>query len=105
MAAAAFSWVGGLALAVALFGAAGAQQIGPPIPPDQILRQQNQPIPPIPSPPVPATPPPGPPMPAQVPSARNDAYSDRVARCQHRAAEERVPRRRRGGYINNCIRN
>jgi hypothetical protein len=85
-------------------GSALAQVIGPPMPPDQVLRQQNAPMPPPPSVPVPAGPPPGPSMPAQVPAARGgNSGVDRASRCQHQATVERVPRSQRSAYIHSCI--
>jgi hypothetical protein len=96
-------------LAAALAMPASAQVVnGPPIPPEQVFRQQATP---------PASPPPslqGPP-PISAPFAgygpvtnppvgpntgRTDR--DRVADCQHQAAVERVPRSKRAAYIHNC---
>lgn len=86
-------------------GPATAQQIGPPIPPDQVLRQQNQPMATPPSVPVPANPPAGSGSTGSRvgPAPRVDGSRDRASRCQHEATVERVPRRQRSAYIHNCI--
>jgi hypothetical protein len=86
---------------------AGAQvPNGPPIPPDQILRQQNAPLPSIPAPvqqaPYNASPrPSAPPRPAPPIGASRD----RAAACQHQATVDRVPADQRGSFIHNCINN
>jgi hypothetical protein len=83
--------------------AASAQPIvnGPPIDPNQVFRAQPRPEPP-PPPPI-ASSPPGPSGTVLQPPGRASRANDRVARCQHMAAVERVPRSKRGGYINNCM--
>jgi hypothetical protein len=121
-----------IALMVALWSSAAAQVYnGPPIPPGQVLRQQNAPLPGSP-PPIAVTPSPPPlntgalPGPAVVnpgalpgPSIINEGalpagpvgspvrssrrHRDRVAWCHHQAAVERVPGRRRGAYLHNCM--
>lgn len=96
-----------MALALTLLAATGgearAQINGPPIPADQILRQQNQPLAPPPSVPVPATPPSGAsPSSARVPPVVG-GNGQRVRDCQHRATVERVPRRQRDSYVHACI--
>ena len=75
---------------------AAAQQLGPPIPPEQVLRQQAAPIvPPVQVPPsVGET--------VTAPQALPNVQQDRVARCQHQAAVERVPRSQRGAYVHHC---
>ena len=88
-----------------LWGAqAGAQSINaPPIPPEQVLRQQNAPLPAIP-PPVPQVPSePSPRAPALRRAPAIDASRDRAAACQHQATVERVPRSQRDSYIHNCM--
>jgi hypothetical protein len=94
----ALSWVMSLDLAT-------AQDIGPPIPPSEVLRQQNQPMAPPPSVPVPARPPstatPSAPPTSSAPPAT--AGRDRTTWCQHQAAVERVPRGERGAYIQHCV--
>ena len=81
---------------------AEAQQIGPPIAADQVIRQQAQPLPGPPSPPVSAG---SSPSSGAVtrPLPRAAAPTDRVARCQHQAALERVPRNERASYVHNCV--
>jgi hypothetical protein len=95
-----------LAAALVLAASQAGAQVpnGPPIPPDQVLRQQNAPLPAIPAP-VPQAP--------SDPSSRSSAPSraapaldgsrDRVAECQHQATVERVPRSKRGSYVHNCM--
>ncbi len=86
---------------------AQAQVIGPPIPPDQVLRQQNQPMPPPPTIPVPARPvPPLPSAPAPQPAPvapHAEPAQGRAAWCQHQATVERVPRSQRASYIHLCM--
>jgi hypothetical protein len=87
-------------------GAALAQPIGPPIPPQ--LQFEAQPMPRTQLPPV-YVPPVGDsamtystplvPAPVQGPSR------GRAAECQHQAAVERVPRRQRSAYVHNCMMN
>ena len=78
-------------------------QLGPPIPADQILRQQNQPAPA--PPPQPVSPPPlsAPSARGVAPTPRVDLSRDRASRCQHQATVERVPRAERGAYVHACI--
>lgn len=78
---------------------AHAQQLGPPIPPGQILRQQNQPLPQ--PPPIPSVPSPG--TPQTGPAPRAAPGHDRVSRCQHEATVNRVPAQQRPAYIQQCI--
>ena len=83
---------------------AGGQPLNaPPIPPEQVLRQQNAPLPSIPAP-VPQVPSePSPRAPALPRTPAIDASRDRAAACQHQAAVERVPHSRRDSYIHNCM--
>jgi hypothetical protein len=92
--------------AVSPIGAAGAQLIGPPIPPQLQFDAQPKPqtqLPPAYVPPVgdSATTYSTPliPLPAQGDSR------GRAAECQHQAAIERVPRRERSAYVHNCMMN
>lgn len=101
-------WVRGFELAglVAMLigGTAAAQVVGPPIPPDQVLRQQNQPLPPPPTIPVPVQP--APPIagaPASPQVRTRDPARDRAAWCQHQATVERIPASQRSSYIHHCI--
>ncbi len=100
----------GIFVAVALASSVSAQvNNGPPIPPDQVLRQQAT-SPPPPPPPLPGPPPISAPFAGNGPvanpptgaNAGGGAARDRVADCQHEAAVERVPRRKRGAFIHNC---
>ena len=84
-------------------GMASAQPIGPigpPIPPEQVFRQQPMPAPP---PPAAVSPPgsSGRASPPVVTPPRAD-QGVRVARCQHQAAVQRVPMRDRGSYVHSC---
>jgi hypothetical protein len=93
----------GLAFAAGA-GPALAQVVGPPIPPDQILRQQNQPLPPPPSIPVPAQPvPPASPPQAAPAQPRSEPSQGRAAWCQHQATVDRVPQSQRASYIHHCM--
>jgi hypothetical protein len=90
----------GCALAVGTGGAV-AQTIGPPIPPDQILRQQNRLQPPPPTIPVPAQPSPPATSTQQTPMVPR-GERDRASWCQHQATVERVPSGQRSSYIHHC---
>jgi hypothetical protein len=87
-------------------GTAGAQPIGPPIPPQQQFDAQPVPrtqLPPVYAPPVGgsartySTP--------LLPFPGDSSSRGRAAECQHWAAVERVPRRQRSAYIHNCMMN
>jgi hypothetical protein len=78
--------------------AAGAQPIGPPIPPELVIRQQAAPLA-LPPPPVGANPSGAA---APVLSVPGQTSTGRVAACQHQAAVERVPRRQRASYVHTC---
>ena len=99
----------GFAAAIILAVPASAQiyNYGPPLPADQVLRQQS--TSPAPSPPPLQGPPPisapfsgyGPV--ASPPAGQNVGRDpDRIAHCQHEAAVERVPRSKRAAYMHNC---
>jgi hypothetical protein len=75
---------------------------GPPMDPNQVFRAQPRPSTTLPSPQV--TAPGAPPVPTvSRPIPQGRIAQDRAARCQHEAAVERVPRKRRGSYIHNCM--
>jgi hypothetical protein len=93
-------WVCGAALWSA---AALAQPInGPPIDANQVFQSQPRPTTTLPSPSV--TTPGAPSSPTTVPLVPQGRIGqDRVSRCQHQAGVERIPRRKRGAYIHNCV--
>jgi len=111
------SWASaaGILLVIAVTGSAAAQIYipGPPIPAEQVLRQQNTPLPPVPQIPVPVRPAPPisgepyalqPSAPQLVPTAPLAREPrDRASLCQHQATVEGVRRRDRAAYINSCI--
>jgi hypothetical protein len=96
-----------LALAAAsLIGPVAAQQIGPPISPEQQFQAQPVPrtqLPPVYVPPVGdsattySTP--------LIPAPAQGTSRGRAAECQHQAAVERVPRSQRSAYVHNCMMN
>jgi hypothetical protein len=95
-----------LALVLGPMGASGAQPIGPPVSPQPLFESQPMPrtqLPPTYVPPV-------------GDSARTystplitgpvpERSRGRAAECQHQATVERVPRRKRGAYVHNCMMN
>ena len=92
--------------AASIAGSAEAQQIGPPIAPEQQLQAQPAPrtqLPPVYVPPVGdsattySTP--------LIPAPAQGTSRGRAAECQHQAAVERVPRSQRGAYVHNCMMN
>ncbi|MBX6425295.1 MAG: hypothetical protein IRZ09_05155 [Variibacter sp.] len=92
----ALPWIVAAALASQ---AAAAQQppFGPPIDPNQVFQAQPRPAPPPPPPSAAA------PSGAVGPPPPGEVAGDRVVRCHHLAAVERVPPRKRGSYIHNCM--
>jgi len=95
-----------LVLVAAPIGTVGAQPIGPPISPQQQFDAQPKPrtqLPPVYAPPVGGSAKtystPLSPVPQQGPSR------GRVAECQHQATVDRVPRRQRGAYVQDCMMN
>jgi hypothetical protein len=95
-----------VALGIATSAMAQPVVNGPPMDPQQVFQAQPKPMAP-PPPPI-AVSPPGPSgtilQARPGGEARTGVASDRVARCQHQASVDRIPRSKRGAYINNCIR-
>jgi hypothetical protein len=85
-------------------GTVGAQPIGPPISPQQQFDAQPAPrtqLPPANAPPVGgsarthSTP--------LIPAPDQRPSRGRAAECQHQATVDRVPRRQRSAYLQNCM--
>jgi hypothetical protein len=93
-----------LALAVGAPSMARAQPAfnAPPIDPGQVFRAQPRPSTTLPPPQVTA---PGAPRPPVVsrPVPQGRIVQDRATQCQHMAGVERVPKKKRGAYIHNCM--
>ena len=97
---------GAIGFVVALSGPSSAvlaQQIGPPIPPEQMFRQQPAPTTTLPSPSTSSGG--GSPSRSTVAPGRPETYRDRVVECQHLAAVDRIPQRDRASFVHNCARN
>ena len=99
-------FVFGFAALVAAGPALAQSAVNPPaIDPQQVIQSQPQPRTTLPSA-VPINPSTGAPRatpPREVSPPPGRVGRDRVAICQHQAAVERVPRSKRGAYINVCM--
>jgi hypothetical protein len=95
-----------LALVLGPMGTSGAQPIGPPISPQPLF--ESQPMPRTQLPPVYAPPVGGSARTYSTPLITGpvpEPSRGRAAECQHQATVDRVPRRKRGAYVHNCMMN
>jgi hypothetical protein len=99
------AWLGRGAAVLMLPGALDAQPIvnGPPIDPGMAIQAQPRPSTTLPPPQVTAPGAPRPPV-TSAPIPQGRLVQDRATWCHHMAGVERVPKKRRGAYIHNCLR-